>query len=389
MTEMVVHQGEISPAPLAKRPAMLMPQVTVAELNARVAFIHTLVTEVMVAGIDYAQPAGTGDKKILKKPGAEKLCTAFTLTPIFKTAEQLLDWDGSRHGGEPLFYYRIICELWHGEALIASSMGSCNSREKKYRYHTAERTCPTCGKQTIIKGRIEYGGGWLCFYKKGGCGAKFEDTDPAIIEQETGQVLNPDPADLENTILKMAENRAYVGTTLIAANVSDIFTQDLDYLEITIDSPSKPMPQEAPHPQSQKPIPQISETISPLQLRRLHSLGKEIYGDGWDEKRPELVKSVSRGETVSSKELTPKEAATLIEGLEKKAIEKRATQEVASYEVPAEATEPASPEHDPCEACGVALATTSHDNRNLCQTCAERAAITAELKAKRKPKTAA
>jgi hypothetical protein len=39
--------------------------------------------------------------------------------------------------------------------------------------------CPKCGKTgTIIKGREEYGGGFLCFAKKGGCGAKFEKAPP-------------------------------------------------------------------------------------------------------------------------------------------------------------------------------------------------------------------
>ena len=40
--------------------------------------------------------------------------------------------------------------------------------------------CPTCGKDAIIKGKEEYGGGWLCYKAKGGCGAKFA-TDPATI----------------------------------------------------------------------------------------------------------------------------------------------------------------------------------------------------------------
>jgi len=40
--------------------------------------------------------------------------------------------------------------------------------------------CPKCGKVgTIIKGREEYGGGFLCFAKKGGCGAKFEKAPPS------------------------------------------------------------------------------------------------------------------------------------------------------------------------------------------------------------------
>lgn len=39
--------------------------------------------------------------------------------------------------------------------------------------------CPICGVSAIIQGKAEYGGGWLCFKKRGGCGAKWpEGTTP-------------------------------------------------------------------------------------------------------------------------------------------------------------------------------------------------------------------
>lgn len=53
-------------------------------------------------------------------------------------------------------------------------------------------------------------------------------------------------------------------------------------------------------------------------LRRLHALGVEYYGDKWDEERHRLVQVVTTGAATSSKELTEKEAQTLISGLEKK-----------------------------------------------------------------------
>jgi len=48
--------------------------------------------------------------------------------------------------------------------------------------------CPECGQNSIIKGKKEYGGGYVCFSKKGGCGAKFkalEDLTPAKSLQES------------------------------------------------------------------------------------------------------------------------------------------------------------------------------------------------------------
>ena len=64
--------------------------------------------------------------------------------------------------------------------------------EQKYRWRDAQRVCPQCGKNAIIKGKAEFGGGWLCFVKKGGCGAKFADGDQTIETQPVGRVPNPD-----------------------------------------------------------------------------------------------------------------------------------------------------------------------------------------------------
>lgn len=51
-----------------------------------------------------------------------------------------------------------------------------------------EPSCPACGKKgSIIKGKEEYGGGYLCFKKKGGCGAKFKDLPKPVLE---GQPLD-------------------------------------------------------------------------------------------------------------------------------------------------------------------------------------------------------
>lgn len=47
-----------------------------------------------------------------------------------------------------------------------------------------DKTCPKCGAAAIIKGKEEYGGGWVCFKKKGGCGAKFT-TDPSESPEES------------------------------------------------------------------------------------------------------------------------------------------------------------------------------------------------------------
>ena len=197
---------------------------------------HNLLIEAMSDVLkkdkDYGVIPGTGNKPTLLKPGAESLCFLFGLRPTFEVVDCIEDWD------KGLFYYRYRCTLLSGDGrVVANSEGSCNSRETKYRYRNQSRKCPTCGKETIIKGKAEYGGGWLCFKKKGGCGAKFQDGAQVIEKQEVGKVENTEPFELVNTLQKMAQKRALVAAVLIGTGASQFFTQDVeDMSTITIDA---------------------------------------------------------------------------------------------------------------------------------------------------------
>lgn len=186
-----------------------------------------LIDSIMKPNVDYGIIPGTS-KNTLLKAGAEKATSFFGLSARFRDAVVVEDFTGKDHEGEPFFFYRRTCELWRGDYIVASVDGSCNSFEKKYRYRNSDRLCPSCGKPAIIKGKQEYGGGWLCYKNKGGCGAKFGDKDQSIIGQDNGQIKNPDVADLANTILKMADKRALVAATLIATGLSEYFTQDIE-----------------------------------------------------------------------------------------------------------------------------------------------------------------
>jgi hypothetical protein len=243
----------------------LAPVIGVQEALAAYQAKKDLIDGIMKLGVDFGPVPGT-DKPTLKKAGAEKAASFFGLHPVFKDAEVVNDWTGEGHDGEPFFYYRRTCELWRAEQLIASVDGSCNSWEKKYRYRSAERVCPVCGKTTIIKGKAEYGGGWLCFGKKGGCGAKFPDDDPAITGQVLGQIKNPDPSDIVNTVLKMADKRALVAAILIATGMSEYFTQDVeDFIDgsaVTV-AKEKDWPAEV-FDQSQPETEPVKELIDPM-----------------------------------------------------------------------------------------------------------------------------
>lgn len=197
-----------------------------SEFAARRSALHALVEHEMHEGVHYGT-LGEGDnpraksRMILMKPGAELLIQFLQLAQHYGVKRTDLP---NQHAE-----YHVRCKLLnHRGELVAEGLGSCSTMETRYRYRKASRTCPQCGADAIIKGKKEYGGGWLCFAKKGGCGAKFVDGDGKIEAQEVGRQENPDLADLHNTVLKMAKKRAMVDGAITAAAASDLFGQDLD-----------------------------------------------------------------------------------------------------------------------------------------------------------------
>lgn len=201
----------------------LVNELSTHDVLHQVGHIQELIKEVMKEGEHFGKIPGCGDKLVLLKPGAEKLNLTFRLSPTY---EKIIKTDLPNGHRE----YEIVCTLTHiptGQ-ILGQGLGLCTTMESKYRYRTGERKCPKCGKATIIKGKQEYGGGWLCYIKKGGCGTKFADGDKSIEDQQIGKVENLNPADEFNTVLKMAKKRAHVDAILTVTAASDIFTQDIE-----------------------------------------------------------------------------------------------------------------------------------------------------------------
>jgi len=146
---------------LAVERSQFMPALSIELAVERYGAVTEFVSRVLRKDVDYGVIPGT-EKRTLLKPGAEKLTTFFGLSTRFQVLERIEDWTGERHGGEPFFYYLYRCQLHRGDLLVAEADGSCNSRETKYRWRESKRLCPACQQPAIIKGREEYGGGWLC-----------------------------------------------------------------------------------------------------------------------------------------------------------------------------------------------------------------------------------
>jgi hypothetical protein len=260
--------------------------VPIDELVEQVQLIQSVMSRVMKSGEHYGIVPGTSRKDkdgkeeakpSLLKPGAEKLGFVFRLAPEFQVTITDL------HGGHR--DYQVTCRLTsiNTGAFIGEGIGSCSTHETKYRYRNGRRKCPECGKETIVqtkKGRNP--GGYWCVPDKGGCGANFDPGDPDVEQQQVGKVDNPDPADVYNTVLKMAKKRAHVDAILTATAASDIFTQDVEDMGLG-DVPAAPPEEEHTDPASIPGIKRGSDikppTITEEQHEELSKLFEERIAD--------------------------------------------------------------------------------------------------------------
>lgn len=189
-------------------------------------------------GQDYGVIPGT-QKPTLLKPGAEKINMLLQTVPEYEFLEKTVDFEND------FFNYEIRCTLFRNviadgnniRVAISQGVGSCNSHEKKYRYlNVSEKDLPAGIDKASLRSTTKTG---------------------RYGEYKTYQMENPDVASLANTILKMAKKRAYVDATLQLAALSDIFTQDIEDMDIgTVNQPPV-VQKEAPAPApSRQPAPQ-------------------------------------------------------------------------------------------------------------------------------------
>ncbi len=199
--------------------------VRLEDTKQRLAIVQQFFKDVMVKDEDFGVIPGTL-KPTLYKPGAEKLCELYG----YEIGEPTIVETVNVESGFCRVRAMIPLRRRDGSG-VAVGVGEANTMEARYRWREGKRICPKCGAGAIIKGKAEYGGGWVCFKKQSGCGEKFRDNDTAITSQPMGRVENDDPWTLWNTVLKMAKKRALVDATLSATRSSGIFTQDVEDLD--------------------------------------------------------------------------------------------------------------------------------------------------------------
>ena len=189
--------------------------------------------------IHYGRIPGCGDKPTLYKPGAEKIASVFRLA-ITPVVTDLSTPDEIR--------YRVEARAvhWITGAVVGSGIGECSTREQKYQWRAA------LGREFSLtpadRRRIKFG--------------KARDGS-----QDTEQVRT-EPADLANTVLKMAKKRALVDCVLTVTAASDCFTQDIEDLPEEIRPKAEDENQDPPKaavkpPQRKSAAPPAAETPTP------------------------------------------------------------------------------------------------------------------------------
>jgi len=175
--------------------------LTAAQVRAQVNLIQEVMKSVMQDGQHYGVIPGAGSKPTLLKPGAEKLMLTFHLSPD-PIVEDLSTPDSHR--------YRVTCRICDRDGhFLGAGLGEASSNEEKYKWRAA--VCPeefdeTPEDRKRKKWKKGYGGG---------------------AAQAVNQIRT-EPADIANTILKMAKKRSLVDAALTVTGASDIFTQDIE-----------------------------------------------------------------------------------------------------------------------------------------------------------------
>ncbi len=256
-----------------------LPALSLEQAIERHTQVKELVSSLMIDGVDYGQIPGT-QKPSLWKPGAEKLTTFFGLRVLFIDEKVIEQWDDD----DPLFYYRRKCQLWKGNVLIAEASGSANSREDRYRWRWVSAEAVPDGDITNLKTKGGKKGMFEWQFEArqtdgqyGKPEEYYEEIDKKIANNQVDRfvkvqhwnkqeaiymeweeilyrVPNEEIFSLVNTILKMADKRAFVGATLIACNASDYFTQDIEDIPEMNKTNIQPTKQTKNKPVENKPV---------------------------------------------------------------------------------------------------------------------------------------
>jgi len=176
--------------------------LTARDIREQVNLIQEVMKAVMKNGVHYGVIPGC-PKPSLFKAGAEKIAATFRIA--VKSEVEDLSTDDEKH-------YRVTCSGFSTTgAVLGSAVGECSSNEEKFRWRS-----PVCDEEFEETDSDRKREKWV----KGFKGA------PAYKKKQ----IRTEPSDLANTILQLADKRAYVAVVRKITAASDVFTQDIEDL---------------------------------------------------------------------------------------------------------------------------------------------------------------
>ncbi len=249
--------------------------MTAAEVVAQKRLIQEVMQAVMKEGTHYGTIPGCGPKPTLLKPGADCILTTFKIA-VHPEIEDLSSDDEVR--------YRIKAKGIHmaSDNVVGIGVGEASSSEEKYKWRKS--VCEEEWNETTEDRRREK---WCNGYN---------EKDNYKVKQ-----VRTNPADVANTVLKMAKKRAAVDLTLTSTAASDCFSQDLEDLpEGVRENVSEEAPLQEPKKKAGRPKGSKNNTISEPQRKRFFAIWK---GAGKTEEQVKAYLKETFG-SESSKDIT-------------------------------------------------------------------------------------
>lgn len=179
--------------------------LSAGEVREQINLIQTVMKSVMKENTHFGIIPGC-KQPTLYKAGSEVLLTTFRIGTRVEVNDLSAD-------GEIRYQVKVIGIHQTTGVVMGEGIGECSSCEEKYKWRSA--ICDEEYDDTPeSKRRIKYTSKW----------------NNQIRAKEVTRVkqVRTEPADLANTILKMAKKRAQIDFTLTALGASDIFTQDIE-----------------------------------------------------------------------------------------------------------------------------------------------------------------
>jgi hypothetical protein len=186
-----------------QQPSQQLATMNAEQVRDRVNLIQRVMKGVMQNGVHYGTIPGCGERPALFKPGAETLAVTFRLA-IEPVVLDLSTPDEAHFRVET----RAISQV--DGSYLGSGIGEASSNEEKYHWRRA-----VCDEEYEETDEARKRNVW----KRGKGGKSYQ------VKQ-----VRTNPADVANTVLKMAKKRSQVDMTLSVTGASDIFSQDIEDL---------------------------------------------------------------------------------------------------------------------------------------------------------------